>query len=218
MTNAAGDARRVGEREETTFEHVARFSGSSFDDERRLDEVFRAVCAASAFPVAFEPVEVSIRGRGVPCFDGGLVDDAPIKHAVEDPFISRVFVVAPFPAKYEPPSTGLHGAGLVVPLAEILVQARLYRALREARETNEALARLRAVVPYPRVRAALLEAIGWRNKRQIELVEIRPREALPGGAFDGFCKPALRDTYIEAGDDAVRAWLSASALGQRVGH
>jgi predicted acylesterase/phospholipase RssA len=217
MTNAAGDKGWIAGREATTFEHVARFNGGAFDDARRLEDVFRAVCASSAFPVAFEPVNVTIGGREVPCFDGGLVNDAPIKQALEDPFVTRVFVIAPFPVKYEPPPSPLHGAALVVHLAEVLVQERLYRDLREAHETNAALARLEALIAYPRVRAALLEAMGWRSRRQVEIVEIRPSVALPGGAFDGFCRPALREAYIEAGDDAARKWLLHSSIARRTG-
>lgn len=217
MTNAAGDRGWIDGREATTFEHVARFNGSAFDDARRLEEVFRAVCASSAFPVAFEPVRMNVGGREVPCFDGGLVDDAPIKQALEDPFVTRVFVIAPFPAKYEPPAAPLQGAALVVHLAEILVQERLYRDLREAHETNAALARLEELIAYPRVRAALLEAMGWRNRRRVEIAEIRPSVALPGGAFDGFCRPALRDAYIEAGDEAAREWLLRAPITRRAG-
>jgi predicted acylesterase/phospholipase RssA len=217
MTNATGDVGHVGAGEETTFEHVARFSGSSFDDTRRLEEVFRAVCAASAFPIAFEPVEMAIGGRRAQCFDGGLVDDSPIGQALDDPFVTRVFVIAPFPKKYEPPPGPLHGAGLMVHLAEILVQERVYRDLREAHATNTALERLGALVPYPRVRAAILDAIGWRNRRPVEIVEIRPASPLPGGAFDGFSRPALRDDYIEAGDEAARAWAFRRAITRRTG-
>ncbi len=217
MTNAAGSASPAGESEATTFEHVARFSGAAFDDERRLEEVFRAASASSAFPLAFEPVEMMISGKRAPCFDGGLVDDAPIKHALEDPFVKRIFVIAPFPAKYDPPPAQLQGAALVVHLAEVLVQERLYRDLREAHATNAALARLEELIAYPRVRAAVLEAIGWRNRRQVEIVEIRPGAALPGGAFDGFCRPALRDAYIDAGDHAARAWMDQRALTRIVG-
>jgi predicted acylesterase/phospholipase RssA len=216
MTNAAGSSALGDETEATTFEHVARFSGVAFDDARRLEDVFRAASAASAFPLAFEPVEMTIRGKRVPCFDGGLVDDAPIKHALEDPFVKRIFVIAPFPAKYEPPPSQLQGAALVVHLAEVLVQERLYRDLREAHATNAALARLDELIAYPRVRAAVLEAMGWRNRRQVEIVEIRPQTALPGGAFDGFCRPALREAYIEAGDQSARAWMAERALARVV--
>jgi hypothetical protein len=104
-----------------------------------------------------------------------------------------------------------------VHLAEILVQERLYRDLRQAHATNLALGRLRDLVPYARARAAILDALGWRNRRPVEVVEIRPESALPGGAFDGFSRPALRDDYIEAGEEAARAWVLHRALTRRAG-
>jgi predicted acylesterase/phospholipase RssA len=218
MTNAAGDAAGgEGEEETTTFEHVACFRGSAFDDEKGLEEVFRAASASAAFPVAFQPVDMDVSGRRVPCFDGGLVDNAPVKLAVDDPYVTRVFVVAPYPARYEGPPR-LHGGALLVHLAEILVQERLCRDLREAHATNHALAELAALVPDPRARRAVLEAIGWKGRRPIEIVEIRPPRALPGGAFDGFCRPALREEYIDAGHEAARAWAEEErALARKVG-
>ena len=221
MTNAAGDAGgegegEAGEREATTFEHVESFSGPSFDDEEGLEEVFRAVCASSAFPVAFQPVDMDVGGRRVPCFDGGLVDNAPVKLAVDDPSVTRVFVIAPYPAVYEGPPR-LHGGPLLVHLAEILVQERLYRDVREAHATNRALRELEELVPDARGRRAVLEAIGWKGRRPVEIVEIRPERALPGGAFDGFCRPSLREAYIDAGDEAARAWAEERALARKVG-
>jgi len=206
MTNAAGDVGRVGEVEATTFEHVARFSGSAFDTEEGLDAVFRAACASSAFPVAFQPVDMPVRGKSVPCFDGGLVDNAPVRLAVDDPYVSRVFVVVPYPLVYEAPAR-LQGGPLLIHLAEILIQERLYRDLREAHATNEALERLEALVPNPRARAAILGALGWRGRRRVEIVEIRPDASLPGGAFDGLFRPALREAYIDAGEQAAETWF-----------
>lgn len=218
LTSAIGETGHVGEREATTFEHVARFSGSAFDDEEGLEAVFQAACASSAFPVAFQPVEVEIAGKRAPCFDGGLVDNAPIKLAVDDPYVSRVFVIAPYPLRYEAPPS-LRGGPLLVHLADVLVQERLYRDLREAYATNDALHRLEALVPDPRARAVILDALGWRGRRPIEIVEIRPPTSLQGGAFDGLFRPALRDAYIEAGEDAARSWLDdvARTLARRIG-
>jgi hypothetical protein len=62
-------------------------------------------------------------------------------------------------------------------------------------------------VPDARARAAILDALGWRGRRPIEIVEIRPSENLPGGAFDGLFRPALREAYIAAGEEAADAWL-----------
>jgi NTE family protein len=206
VTNARGAASRVGESEATTYEHVARFSGSSFDTPEGLERVFRAACASAAFPIAFQPVDVPIEGREAPCFDGGLVDNAPIKLALEDPFVSRVVLVAPYPLRYEPPAA-LQGGPLLLHLVDVLVQERLYRDLREAYATNDALTRLAVLVPDPRSRAVLLDAIGWRGRRPVDIVEIRPSSPLPGNAFDGLFRSALRDAYVEAGEEAAQAWF-----------
>jgi predicted acylesterase/phospholipase RssA len=207
MTSSSGEVGDLGDSEgATTFEHVAHFSGASFDTAEGLEAVFRAACASSAFPVAFQPVDMPIRGKSVPCFDGGLVDNAPVKLAVDDPFVSRVFVIVPYPPVYQPPPR-LAGGALLIHLAEIVIQERLYRDLREAHATNDALGRLEELVPDPRARAAILDALGWRGRRRVEIVEIRPPEALPGGAFDGLFRPALREAYIEAGVEAAEDWF-----------
>lgn len=207
-TNAAGKPGRVGDHAATTFEHVARFGGEFFDHEEGLEEVFRAVCASAAFPVAFQPMELALENGPAPCFDGGLTDNAPVKHALEDPGVNRVFVVAPYPSVYEGPPH-LRGGALLVHLADILVQERLYRDLREAHATNAALLELERIVPEPRARAAVLDAIGWRGRRPVELIELRPAAALAGGAFDGFVRVTLRESYLAAGEQAVHAWLDA---------
>jgi hypothetical protein len=56
----------------------------------------------------------------------------------------------------------------------------------------------------------LLDAIGWRGRRPIDIVEIRPPTALAGNAFDGLFRASLRDDYIEAGEDAAHAWLTGA--------
>jgi predicted acylesterase/phospholipase RssA len=140
LTNSSGEACDVGDGEATTFEHVARYSGSAFDTQEGLEAVFRAACASSAFPVAFQPVEIPIRGKNVPCFDGGLVDNAPVKLAVDDPFVSRVFVIVPYPPVYQAPAR-LQGGALLIHLAEIVIQER-YPALRVIRRRGSDAARV----------------------------------------------------------------------------
>ncbi len=206
VTNARGTSAHVGDRPATTFEHVVRFNGTAFDSEEGLERVFRAACASAAFPIAFQPVDVRIGAVDSPCFDGGLVDNAPIKLAVDDPYVSRVFLIAPYPLQYEPPAE-FRGGPLLLHLADVLVQERLYRDLREAYATNDALLRIAALVPDPRARAVLLDAIGWRGRRPIEIVELRPPGALAGNAFDGLFRASLRDAYIEAGVEAAHSWI-----------
>jgi hypothetical protein len=65
----------------------------------------------------------------------------------------------------------------------------------------------------------VLDAIGWRGRRPIEIVELRPSTALPGNAFDGLFRSSLRDAYIDAGEDATREWIDAAdrSLARHVG-
>ena len=99
-----------------------------------LGAIFDAVTASAAFPGAFRPVGIDVDGREpVACLDGGLVNNAPIKHAIDDNDVDRVFIVTPSPALAYPEPADGHGVGLLAHLVEILVSERLYRDLREAR-------------------------------------------------------------------------------------
>ncbi len=191
----------------TTFERVLRFDGESFDDPARLEEVFEAVSASAAFPVAFLPVELSLDGQKVPCYDGGLVDNTPIGNALEDPDVTRVFVIAPYPPLFAPLSKDRRGLALLEHLSDILVNERLYRDFREARAVNEALGKLEATLEPPAL-ARALEALDWTGRRQVEIVELRPEVDLDGYAFDGFFSKGLRESYVQAGKSAVRRWLA----------
>jgi predicted acylesterase/phospholipase RssA len=194
----------------TTFERVLSFPGETFDGGARLDYLFQAVTASAAFPLAFLPVTLPIGGREVDCYDGGLVNGAPLKHALDDPAVTRVFVIAPYPCVVEARPADAHGLGLLAHLGDVLVNERLYRDTREARSVNHALARLEARVAGDQ-REAALDALGWRGRRRIEIVEIRPDAPLDGNAFDGFFSRDLRTSYVNAGADAARAWLATRA-------
>src|SRR5262249_17979180 len=102
----------------------------------------------------------------------------------------------------------LHGLSLASRLAEILIQERLVRDLSDALATNTALANLAKVEPDPEKRARILEAIGWADRRPIEIIEIRPREVLPGNAFSGLFSKDLREQYADAGAEAARRALN----------
>jgi hypothetical protein len=146
----------------------------------------------------------------VPCFDGGLANNTPVKYAIEGADIDRIFVIVPYPILLEP-APELRGLALATHLVEVLLQERLYRDLREAYAVNATLARLEAEVPDPSVRAAVLRALGWSNRRRLEIVELRPYPApLEGGAFDGFFSRRLREDYVASGRDVARAWLAAT--------
>ncbi len=191
----------------TTFEHVLRFDEGDFETASGLEDVFAGVVASAAFPVAFLPAPVHIDGRAVPCFDGGLVNNCPVRHAIGDPSIGRVFVISPYPRVAFPSPADEHGAGLLAHLADVLVNERLYRDVREARAVNRALARLEDEFPTAFMRERVLAALGWDGRRRIEIVEIRPAFPLAGSAFDGFFSRSLRESYLRAGEDAARAWV-----------
>jgi hypothetical protein len=97
---------------------------------------------------------------------------------------------------------------LVGRIADIIVQERVYRDLREAEQVNERLAALQNVaaklkVPVEELRAAA----GLKGARHVEIVEIRPREA-PPNPFAGFYCSSVREKLIEQGRVAAREALS----------
>lgn len=207
-TTAAGEVRAGEHPAATTFEHIARFDGSAFDSHAKLEEVFAAAVASAAFPVVFLPSPMTIEGQSVPCFDGGLCNNVPVKHAIGDPAVSRVFVISSYPRIAQPNTGDRSGLGLVAHLAEILVNERIYRDLREARAVNRALAELETHVTSPALRELILGALGWTGRRPIEIVEIRPTAPLEGNAFAGFFSRQLREDYITAGELAARVALT----------
>lgn len=207
-TTAAGEVRAGEHPAATTFEHVTSFDGSAFDSHAELEEIFAAAVASAAFPVVFLPSRMTVEGQSVPCFDGGLCNNAPIKHAIGDPDVSRVFVISSYPRIAQPHTGDRRGLGLISHLAEILANERLYRDIREARAVNRALSELEANVTSPALRDLILGALGWSGRRRLEIVEIRPTAPLEGNAFAGFFSRQLREDYIAAGEIAARIALA----------
>jgi predicted acylesterase/phospholipase RssA len=213
-TNSAGERGTLEPgRQGTTFEHVLRYEGATFDSEVSLESLFDGVAASAAFPGAFVPFPLEIGGKQVPCFDGGLTDNTSVKQAIDGaPDVDRVFVIVPYPTLLEP-APERRGLALAAHLVEILTEERLYRDLREAYAVNATLARLEVEFPEPSARAAVLRAFGWSDRRRLEIVEIRPSAPLEGGPFDGFLSRRLRENYVAKGQDAARAWLAAREEG-----
>jgi NTE family protein len=186
-----------------TYEKVIAFRETDLDTASGLEQVFAAATASAAFPGAFVPKELPEIG---PCVDGGLVNNTPIADALRDSEITRVFVVTPAPTQ-EVRDPSLRGISLLSHLAEILIDERFYRDVRMADEVNEQLARLDALVVADILTAAqrdeVMSALGWSNRRRIEIIQIRPREALEGNAFLGFLSSELRRKYVEYGRAAA---------------
>lgn len=209
-TSLLGAPRPISrERCATTFEHVIHFDGSVFNDDSTLSTLYEGVAASAAIPGAFAPVHLCVDGHSVPCVDGGAVNETPIKHALEGaPEVDRIFVIVPYPALYDAPTSRPSGVALAVHLVEILIQERLYRDLRAAHATNDALARLEHEGPETRRR--VLAALRWEDRRRVEIVEIRPSSPLEGGAFDGLLSRELRARYVAAGREAALGWLGGA--------
>lgn len=193
----------IGTHPATTYEAVRDFSSADFTTEAGLGRIFVAATASSAFPFVFAPVEVEPLG---PCVDGGAVNNTPVKHALEGSVggeIDAIVVIATTVEDRRQPPAALHGMELASHLGGMLIGERLYRDLRETEEVNTSLANLDALVAdgtltaaqHARVRAAL----GWTDRKQVRVIQIRPTAELPGSSFAGFFDPTLRGRYLDEG-------------------
>jgi predicted acylesterase/phospholipase RssA len=191
----------------TTFEDVRRFESADFDADERLDAVIRTAAASAAFPGLFAPLALPPHGAAV---DGGLVSNTPIKEAIADSNVNRVFVIVPYP-QVDGQQHDYAGTQLAGRLIEILIQERLFRDLQEAADRNQGLAALTALVSGGRLTTdqlqAVLGAIGWDRTRLLQIIPIRPSKPLDGGAFSGFLHRELREVYVEQGREAARTAL-----------
>jgi hypothetical protein len=144
---------------------------------------------------------VDVPGLG-PCIDGGAVNNAPVRLALDEPGVSRIVVVTPEPQSITPPEP-LAGVNLVGHIAEILINERVFRDLHTAESVNGYLAKLdalRAEGVSPEVIERVKGVFGWRP---LEVVQIRPEQALRGNAFEAFGNHDLRAEYIDAGRKAA---------------
>jgi NTE family protein len=206
-----GVAGNIGAATATTYQKVLSFDDEAFDAQGSRLQAFRAATASGAFPGAFVPVELPELGA---CVDGGTVNNTPIKEALlggadDEGIIDRIVVVSPNPLVSEGEPTPPHGLALVTRIADILINERLYRDLREAASVNQALAaldRLRADGTLDDSQLAKVKAaVDLVGTRQLEIVQVRPRQELRGNAFAGFGSQSLREEYLEQGRVAARA-------------
>jgi predicted acylesterase/phospholipase RssA len=188
----------------TSFEHVASFRDEHFDSEQSRAQVFHTALGSGAFPLLFAPVDVP--GAGL-CSDGGVVNNTPIKRAIEGSAVERIIVVTPEPQQLPAPQP-LRGAKLVTQLAEILINERLYRDLRDAEAINDYLSKLDELA-HQRVPLDVIEKVkavfGWVP---LEIVQIRPPRPLDGSAFSAFSNTDQLRGYVAAGREAAMAALN----------
>ncbi|HKO89964.1 MAG TPA: patatin-like phospholipase family protein, partial [Polyangiaceae bacterium] len=203
LTVLKGEAGDIAGTPATTFEHVARFADDQFDTQQGRAEVFATALGSGAFPLLFAPVEVAGVGS---CIDGGVVNNTPIKRALTGGGIERIIVVTPEPLKNPAPEP-LRGTKFITQLAEIVINERLYRDLRDAESINTYLRQIDGLrergVP-PDVIQQVKDIFGWVP---LEIVQIRPARALDGSAFSAFSHPQQLKAYVEAGRAAAAAAL-----------
>jgi NTE family protein len=196
LTALNGDRGDIGGAPATTYEHVARFSDQDFDSDARREEIFTTALASGAFPVVFAPVELP--GIG-PCVDGGSVNNTPLKLAIVGSNVERIIVVTPEPILAAPP-TDLTGTNLLTHFADILINERLYRDLHDAESVNDYLRKLEGLELAPDALERVKSVFGWRP---LEILQVRPEQALNGGSFSAFSDASLRAEYIQAGNAAA---------------
>jgi len=204
VTSLRGVQANIGAEAATTHELVFSFDESDFKNRERLTRVFGAATASAAFPIAFAPADLGPEYG--PCVDGGVVNNTPMKYALGDD-IAAVVVIACSPQSLTLP-TGHGGMDLLGDFADILIDERLYRDLREAEDVNRSLERLDKLNLGGDELRRVKEAIGWTGRRQIEIVTIRPAEILPGNMFSGFTSGSLRQQYLGLGRDAANKALA----------
>jgi len=159
-------------------------------------------------PLIFVPVDLP--GVG-PCADGGLVNNTPLKYALADDSVSRVFVIVPYPSPADPqlPAQGIE---LAVHCIDIFIQERLQRDLHVATEVNRQIASLDLLAARdPALADKVREQMGLTRKRVIELVQIRPPSGLAGNDLSGLGSKALRKAQVAAGIEAAQAALERPA-------
>jgi len=200
VTNAQG--RFLGEPPHTSYEQILTFSDDDFDTETSLDRVRHAAAASASIPGLFVPMRLNVNGQSFEAVDGGVVDDTPLSSAIANAGLKRVFVITPDPS--DAPAIVLRGPTFVSQVLDILIQQRLVRDLRTVRQRNQTLDRLTEILTDDAELARVLDAIGWRDHRPIEIVEIRPETPLPGQPFSGLLSKSLRQQYVNAGIDAAR--------------
>ena len=165
---------------------MIRFSGRDFDTAEGLSRIFDVTTAACAFPGLYAPVELA--GLG-PCIDGGTVNNAPIRYALDEGDVDHIIMPIPFPPLMSA-SRPLQGWGLMNHLVEILINERLYRDLKDANVVNHEVEELQKLVSRGVLSVAQLKTVqSVLRTRWVQITEVRPTTSQSGNAFAGFfCK------------------------------
>ncbi len=200
VTPLNGVLSNIGKNPATTYETILKFADDDFDTQEGLDRIFNAVSAACAFPGLFEPVVIPELG---PCVDGGAVNNAPIKYALEESDVNRVMMPVPFPALM-PPSEWKTGFSLLNHLIQILINERLFRDLKEGQTVNRDAQALEDLLAKGILTDEQVDAVkDALDIRKVEITEIRPEQVSKSSPFSGFFHQADRQQLIEDGRQAT---------------
>lgn len=194
----------IGKDAATTYETVLSFSGKDFDTRQGLEKIFRTTAAACAFPGLFAPVHLP--GLGY-CVDGGAVNNAPVEYALDEGDIGRIIMAVPFP-RLMPKPKPRHGVGLAFHMAQILINERLYRELRNAHNLNLHLGALDELAKNKKISPKHLKNVrSVLPFRPVQIIEVRPARPLGGTVFTGFTDPDMRKKWIAEGRKAAHRHL-----------
>ena len=182
-----------------------------------------SILASSSFPFVFPPVETPRKSGDASGFfvDGGLMDSAPIGHAIKlDPEVDTILVVSGS-TLVEPPDSDPKTFHEVLGRVFSLLAGRfVIQNYHKVLQCNDRITRLDALVKRGKSgnvlrnspNEDLAKLAGFKDlddflsRRVVRLVPILPNPGLPGNVFDGFFQPELRAQYIEKGYlDAVAA-------------
>jgi NTE family protein len=196
LTQLSGHTGFINGKPTTTFEAVAAFNQSNFSTPEQRAHIYQAAVASAAFPGLFAPVDV--QGFGA-CCDGGLVNSVAVKYALES-HIDRVIVISPFPA-ISASIEKFKGVDLVSRFGDIIANERLYRDLVNADKVNHIMERLKRLRDHKDITEEQLKKIeaALDNKKEVEIIQIRPKKKLGKNSFSGLFSRDLRIKYINEG-------------------
>lgn len=202
ITQLGGNMAFINGQVNTTYENTINFTQDDFYSESGKNLMLDAACASSAFPAMFAPVNVAGYGW---CVDGGVVNNAAILTAIRNPTIERIIVISPSPYLHTN-KEDYSGLDLFSKVAEIVVNERLYRDLGDAFHINSIMKKLNDLVANKIITPEQMNKIDTilGHKRQIEIVQVRPKQKLAGNSFSGIFSRKLREEYIEAGMKAAQ--------------
>ncbi len=194
---------------ELTHEDRYAFSEQDLLDPAQWPALAAVASASAALPGLFAPPVFADGGQRV---DGGAVNNAPLSCVMDDEREINHIVVVSAELPTVPREPPLGGTRLLSRLIQVLINERIGRDLKVAKKRNERRAELLTTLRESGVNEegarALADKFGFR---QLDVLPIRPQEALEGGAFGGFVWKPYRMAQLAAGRKAASRELERQA-------